>query len=90
VNKQRRNAIDKLTTTIADLMTKMEDARDELETLKDEEQEYYDNMPESLQGGEKGERAVEVCDLLDSALSNFDSMRNEIEEAIQSCNSACE
>jgi hypothetical protein len=28
-----------------------------LETIRGEEHEYYDNMPESLQGGEKGEAA---------------------------------
>lgn len=40
---------------LAALHSLAEEAQAEAEELRDEEQDYYDNMPESLQGGEKGQ-----------------------------------
>lgn len=50
MNKQRRQQPNELAEKIRAL-------KDEVETLRDEEQDYYDNMPESFQGGEKGDKA---------------------------------
>ena len=44
-------------------------ARDEIEAIKDEEQEAYDNLPESLQDGEQGEKMDENIGDLDEAIS---------------------
>ena len=49
MNKQRRQQPNELAEKIRAL-------KDEVETLRDEEQDYYDNMPESFQNGEKGDR----------------------------------
>lgn len=76
MNKDRR-------ASIQAVIDQLEEARQELETLRDEEQEYFDNMPENLQGGEKGEMAQTAIDNLDEAISN-------IEAAIDSANSATE
>lgn len=48
MNKIRRKEI-------ARAIELMEQAREILESVRDEEQEAYDNMPESLQGSERGE-----------------------------------
>ena len=48
MNKQRRNRI-------AEALELISQARDILEEVKDEEQESYENLPESLQYGERGE-----------------------------------
>lgn len=48
-----------------------------LEQARDEEQEYLDTMPESLQGGEPGDTAQTNVDALDeivSALDDFECM----------------
>ncbi len=42
----------KFTTTVGELV---ENAMSELECLKDELQEWYDNLPEAFQSGDKGE-----------------------------------
>lgn len=39
---------------------------DELGELRDEEQDYFDNMPEGLQGGEKGEKAQAAIDAMEN------------------------
>lgn len=57
---------------------------EEVDGIKDEEQEYFDNMPEGLQGSERGETAeaavnnLEVAsDSLTTASEDFDGMTAE-------------
>jgi hypothetical protein len=49
-----------------------------IEGLRDEEQDYYDNMPEALQGGEKGDNAQAACDAMDSASSSLETAEDEV------------
>ena len=62
MNKDRRKRIQDIRDQLQDLQT-------EIEEIKDEEQEAYDNLPESLQDGEKGEKMTDAVDNLDSAYS---------------------
>lgn len=71
MNAQRRKAIDAITDKLLEL-------KEELESLRDEEQECYDNLPESLQYSERGEAMEEnvsdldeACDELDTVISNL-------------------
>lgn len=41
---------------------------DDIESIRDEEQEYYDNMPESSRDGDKGQIAEAAVSALDQAL----------------------
>ena len=70
MNKARRQAIDKIQATI-------EEAMNGLQVLLEEEQEYFDNMPESLQESERANSAQEAIDTIEDATSN-------IQEAIDS------
>lgn len=42
-------------------------AKEIIENVRDDEQDAYDNMPESLQNSERGERMSENVDALDNA-----------------------
>ena len=42
-------------------------AKEIIENVRDDEQDAYDNMPESLQYSERGERMSENVDALDNA-----------------------
>jgi len=60
-----------------------------LETLKDEEQDYFDNIPENLQYSQRSEAAEEAIERLEEALDvlneiyyNADSSLEDIEDAI--------
>jgi uncharacterized coiled-coil DUF342 family protein len=75
MNKERRKRIEQLNT-------KLSEAKDELEAIKDEEQEYYDNMPEGLQSGEKGEKAQEAVDCMDEGVSNLETLIDGLNDAI--------
>lgn len=70
MNKARRKAI-------REIVAKLETLRDEVESLRDEEQDYYDNMPESFQDGEKGQAASTAIEYMESASGYID---NAIEE----------
>lgn len=71
MNKTRRAAIAKIVSTL-------EQAYADLETLRDEEQGGYDNLPESFQNGEKGEAMQEAIDNMDTALDELDSAKDTL------------
>lgn len=76
MNKQRRAQIAKIAEAVSNLSS-------ELVTLRDEEQGYLDNMPESLQSSEKAQTA-------ESAVSNLDDVINGLEEVVAPLESAQE
>ncbi|MBC2148130.1 hypothetical protein [Listeria booriae] len=62
---------------IQDTLNILTEQRDLLEILKDEEQEYVDNVPENLQGTERYETAEEAASGLDEA---YDLVNDAIEK----------
>ena len=77
MNKARREKIEKIRETIQALIA-------DVETIRDEEQESYDNMPESFQMGDKGGQVEgniscleEVIDQLQQADETLDSAKGE-------------
>lgn len=73
MNKERRKRI----TEAQELLSQ---ARSILETVRDEEQEAYENLPESLQEGERGQRMEEAADILDIAVDDLEDMESKLEE----------
>lgn len=59
------------------IQTKAGEFASEVEALKDEMEESLENMPESLQYGERGERMQERIDLLDTWLMSLNEMAEE-------------
>lgn len=76
MNKERRKSL-------REIQSELERLGQDLEALKDEEEEYRDNMPENLQESERYQRADEVCDLLQEALESMDNAYQQIEEAVE-------
>ena len=76
MNKERRKGLQAIHEKITDL-------RDELELLMGEEEDYRDNMPENLQGSEKYDRANDVCEMLDAAVSDLETVCENIEYAME-------
>jgi hypothetical protein len=64
---------------IAALVGKIDDLKSQVETVRDAEQEYYDNMPENLQGSEAGERAESAASSLDDAVNNLSEAMDALE-----------
>lgn len=88
MNKQRHQALgalmDRLNTTLALLGENgaaLADIVNELETLRDEEQEYYDNMPDGLRDGNKGSTAEAAVSSIESALDTLQDLVSTLEAA---------
>lgn len=73
MNKARRLEIQKA-------MEKLDEAKAMLESCRDEEQDYFDNMPESLQGGDKGQAAENAISLLDDIISNIEDAISQVDD----------
>ena len=69
MNKKRRKWLE-------NIINKLEEQKDELDSLICEEQEAYDNMPESLQDSERGQTMYE-------AISDLESERDSLEDVMQ-------
>lgn len=75
MNKQRRQQLRKL-------IEKMEVLKDELETIESDEQEYFDMMPENLQGSMNGVNSEEAIDKMADAIVCVEEAIEAIEEII--------
>ena len=75
MNKQRRKELGKL-------IDQLEDVKSKIETIKGEEEMAYDNMPESLQDGNNGQRMQDAIDALDYALDGFDDIIDNLQDAV--------
>lgn len=71
MNQQRRKKLDELRDRLSNLQSEASTLIADLQDVIDEEQEYLDNMPESLQDGEKGQKAVAAIDLMDNLISEI-------------------
>jgi hypothetical protein len=73
MNNQRRK-------DIAEALALIEQAKDMIENIRDAERDTFDNMPENLQGSERGEACdaaasalEEACDALDETINNLNN-----------------
>lgn len=71
MNNDRRKSLAKIIDAI-------EVAKADLESIRDEESDYYDNMPESFQQGEKGEAAQANLAQLDEAIESLEAAVDQI------------
>ena len=75
MNKARRKVLAKINE-------KLEQLKEELQLdVIDAEQEAFDNMPESLQYSEKGDRMEEIISTLMDAVSNIEEAIDYITES---------
>lgn len=74
MNKQRRKALTELMDRITKLESDRDEIKDALETLRDEEEESFENMPESLQQGDTGQAMEEAIDALGEAINSLEDM----------------
>ena len=84
MNKERRKAIDALITEIQALENEMtclvQQVESAVEAILEDEQDAFDNMPESLQYAEKGEAAQEAINALEYADGEMGSWVSEISD----------
>ena len=86
MNKDRRKEIQDIINRMAELESLRDELKEAIEAVRDEEQEYYDNMPEGLQGSDRGYAAEEAISNLDEAISALEdidpsAIQSSLEEA---------
>lgn len=74
MNNARRKEIEKIT---ADL----EAIKERIEALQKEEQDAFDNLPESIQYGERGDKMQSAIDNLEYAADNIQDCLDNLCEA---------
>lgn len=62
---------------------KLDELKSEIESIMEEEQEAYDNLPESIQDGERGEKMQEAIDNLSNSMDSIDEAISYLESAIE-------
>lgn len=71
MNKARR-------ATIRQIISRLESQREDIESVLSDEQEAFDNLPEGLQCGERGEAMETTIDYLENASGNLSVVIEEL------------
>jgi hypothetical protein len=77
MNNQRRKELNKA-------IGLMQEALAIIETARDEEGDFFENMPESLQDTERGQKAEETYGNLEEACGYLQDVISSIENAVES------
>ena len=73
MNKQRRKKLEKAFNMIGEV-------KDILEEVKSEEEEAYENLPESFQNGERGEEMQGYIEMIDEAYGYLEDAESVVEQ----------
>ena len=75
MNKQRRQKI-------RDVRKEIENCKANLQKILDEEQDYFDNMPENLQGSMRGSDSEDAIDTMEGCIDMIENCIDMIESCI--------
>jgi len=87
MNKERRKALAEIVAELQALPD-LSEIKDRLETLKDEEQEAFDNMSEGLQQSDRGQQMEAAVSAMEEAIELIDAFN--IEEIVGHIETASE
>ena len=76
MNKTRRKKIE-------EVISKLEEIRDEIEEISRDEMGAFDALPESLQDGERGQQIYENADDIEYQSSMVDDIISELQDIIE-------
>lgn len=74
MNRDRRKRLDEVRNRIEIAKDDLTQALEDLGSIRDEEQEAFDNLSEGLQQTDQGQRTEAAADALGSAHSDLESM----------------
>lgn len=74
MNKTRRKQIANIRQRLAALLATADDIKTDLETIRDEEQDYRDNMPESLADSDKAQASEAAIEAMDGVIQDLESL----------------
>lgn len=68
MNNERRKKLSAIAAELIKVMQLCSDLKEQLETLRDEEQDYYDNIPDNMKQTEKAEMSQEAIYAMERVL----------------------
>ena len=71
MNKQRRQKI-------RDVRKEVENCKENLQKILYEEQDYFDNMPENLQGSMRGSDSEDAIDTMENCIADLENVIKEL------------
>lgn len=71
MNNSRRKAIHAIMDKLSDIQNQIDALKNDIISIKDEEQKYVDNIPENMQHGER-------CFVAEKAISNIDDAEDYV------------
>lgn len=74
MNNDRRGRIANCVAQLLDLDDRIATLIEEIEGIRDDEQDAFDGMPESLQNGGPGERSQDALSALENAISDLERL----------------
>ena len=76
MNKARRKAIEEIIDQLGTL-------KEQIESVSEEEQEAFDNLPESIQYSERGDAMSDYITDLDDSASSIDDVMSTLQDIIE-------
>lgn len=74
MNNVRRKEIKRIISRFDDLSGLIEELKENISSVMDEEQESFDNLPEGLQCSERGEKMESAIESLQSAIDSLEEI----------------
>lgn len=71
MNRVRRKSLKDILGKMDELSAMLENVKDAIQTVLDEEQEAYNNLPEGLQEAERGQQMQEYIDALEGVVDSL-------------------
>lgn len=90
MNKTRRKGLLEQADKLEHLMAELVTLKEGIGELKEQEEECYDSLPESLQDSERGCDMEENINQLDEVVDALDSVNDELDEAFSTLNEVIE
>jgi uncharacterized coiled-coil DUF342 family protein len=82
MNNQRRKEIKNIINELYDLKEKLETLKNDLESVCQEEDDCYNNLPESIMYSERGDTMQQAIDAMDSAFDDLDTAYDSLGDCI--------
>lgn len=84
MNKETRKQLSKLRDKVDSLKSQLLDFSEQAQEIRDEEDEKYYNLPDSLQESKVGKSIMEGVESLDEIIYNFEQVESEFDTLLDS------
>lgn len=84
MNKETRKQLSKLRDDVDSLKSQLLDFSEQVQEIRDEEDEKYNNLPDSLQESKVGKSIMEGVESLDEIIYNFEQVESEFDTLLDS------